>query len=193
MEEKEDVSKENVQIQLYLPSSAFRSEFKKIQNGGKNMKGNHPKRRRDKYNPYQIYEKEGNFYISFRDGQRAFQEFQIDEQLYRAFNEFELEDLSYLNEWDRHLEQSEVYEPTLSKRALHQPEDLEETVLKKIWRERLHKAIEELPEIQKRRIVLYYFDCLTYEQIARKEGCTKRAVKSSIDHAKEKMKKFFEI
>lgn len=157
------------------------------------MKGNYPKRRRDKYNPYQIYKEEGGFHILFKDGQGTLQELEIDERLYKAFNEFELEDLSYLNEWDRHLEQSEVYESTLSRRAFYQPEDLEETVLKRIWIERLHKAIEELPEIQKRRLVLYYFDCLTYEQIARKEGCTKRAVKSSIDYAKEKIKKFFEI
>lgn len=156
------------------------------------MKGNHPKRRRDKDNPYQIYEIDGVFHISFKDGQGILQEFEIDEQLYRTFDEFELEDLSWLNEWDRHLEHSEVYEPTLSGRALHKPEDIEETVIKKIWIDWLHKAIDKLPEIQKRRLILYYFDCLTYEQIARKEGCTKRAVKSSIDYAKEKIKKIFE-
>ena len=33
------------------------------------MEGNHPKRRKDKYNPYTIYEKDGRFYVSFKDGQ----------------------------------------------------------------------------------------------------------------------------
>lgn len=32
------------------------------------MNGNHPKRRRDKYNPYHIYELEGHYYISFQTG-----------------------------------------------------------------------------------------------------------------------------
>lgn len=33
------------------------------------MEGNHPKRRKDKYNPYTIFEKGGDYYISFKDGQ----------------------------------------------------------------------------------------------------------------------------
>ena len=55
----------------------------------------------------------------------------------------------------------------------------------------LHRAISELPEIQKRRLILYYFQGLTYEQIAEMESCTKRAVKFSVDIAVEKLKKFF--
>ncbi len=34
------------------------------------MKGNHPKRRKDKYNPYNIFEMNGKYYIEFIDGQR---------------------------------------------------------------------------------------------------------------------------
>ena len=45
--------------------------------------------------------------------------------------------------------------------------------------------------IQKRRLILYYFQGLTYEQIAEMESCTKRAVKFSVDIAVEKLKKFF--
>jgi|GEM_PF-5029548 len=55
----------------------------------------------------------------------------------------------------------------------------------------LHRAISVLPEIQKRRLILYYFQGLTFEQIAGMEGCTKRAVKFSVDIAVEKLKKFF--
>ena len=53
------------------------------------------------------------------------------------------------------------------------------------------RAISGLPEIQKRRLILYYFQGLTYERIAEMEGCTKRAVKFSVDIAVEKLKKFF--
>ena len=35
--------------------------------------------------------------------------------------------------------------------------------------EQLHKAIVNLPEFQRRRIVQYYFEGLTYQQIARKD------------------------
>lgn len=53
---------------------------------------------------------------------------------------------------------------------------------------KLHKAIAELPEIQRRRLILYYFGELTYEQIAEIERCTKRAVKFSVDIAIGKLK-----
>ena len=55
--------------------------------------------------------------------------------------------------------------------------------------ELLHRAIAKLPEIQRRRLLLYFFGELTYGQIAELEGCTKRAVKFSVDIAIEKLKK----
>ncbi len=30
------------------------------------MEGNRPKRRKDKYNPYTIFEKDGQYYVSFK-------------------------------------------------------------------------------------------------------------------------------
>ncbi len=79
-------------------------------------------------------------------------EFEISEPLYRAFDSFELEDLSYLNVWDCHLEQSEIDEETLNRRAVRIPPGVEETVLDKLLAEQLHRAIRQLPEKQKRRL-----------------------------------------
>ncbi|MCI8710053.1 MAG: sigma-70 family RNA polymerase sigma factor [Dorea sp.] len=121
------------------------------------------------------------------------QEFEIDEPLYKVFDKFELEDLSYMHEWERHLEQSELYESTLNKRAFYQLEDLEETVLKKIRNEQLHKAVNELPEPYKRRVLLYYFFDMTLEQIAQNEKRSKAAIKYSIDKALEYLKKIEKI
>ncbi|MGN0423160.1 MAG: hypothetical protein ACI4EY_10575 [Lachnospiraceae bacterium] len=86
------------------------------------MKGKHPKRRRDKYNPYYIGEKDGKYYIAFKDSQGEAYEAEIDRMLYEAFDRFELDDLSYLNVWDRHMEQSDVWEVTLDKKAIKQQE-----------------------------------------------------------------------
>ena len=33
------------------------------------MEGKHPKRKRDNYNPYYIYEKDGQAFIAFEDGE----------------------------------------------------------------------------------------------------------------------------
>ena len=155
------------------------------------MKGNHPKRRRDKYNPYRICEMKGRFYVSFKDGQGVLHEFEISELLYRAFDSFELEDLSYLNVWDRHLEQSEIYEETLNRRAVRMPPDVEKIVLDRLLVEQLHGAIRELPQKQKRRLVLHYFDGMTFQEIADRERCSVRAVEYSVHNAIQSLKKFF--
>ncbi len=154
--------------------------------------GNHPKRRKDKYNPYTIYEKGGHYYISFKDGQGILHKFEIGRTLYDAFDSFELDDLVYLNVVDRHIEQSEVWETTLNVRAVDKPEGMEEIVFRKIQAEKLHKAINELPEKQKRRLILHYFQELTYVEIAEREKCSTRAVEYSIHGAIQNLKKFLE-
>lgn len=53
--------------------------------------GEHPKRRKDKYNPYRISENDGRYYILFKDGQEQINELEISRELYEAFNTFELE------------------------------------------------------------------------------------------------------
>ena len=118
-------------------------------------------------------------------------ELQITKELFEVLNRFELDDLSVLNEWDRHIEHFEQTEQSLNRRAFSKEESVEETVLRSIEYERLHRAITQLPETQRRRLILYYFEGLTYEQIARMEGCTIMPVKRSIDSAIKKLKLFF--
>lgn len=150
-----------------------------------------PKRRKDKYNPYTLSQNEDKHYLSFRDGQGILRELQITKELFEVLNRFELDDLSVLNEWDRHIEHFEQTEQSLNRRAFSKEESVEETVLRSIEYERLHRAITQLPETQRRRLILYYFEGLTYEQIARMEGCTIMPVKRSIDSAIKKLKLFF--
>lgn len=157
------------------------------------MKEKHPNRKKDKYNPYTLMIIDGKYYISFKDGRGVIQDIEIDQVLYELFNRFELEDISYLNRVSRHIEHSELTEASLNNRAFYKAESLEETVSRSIEYELLHKAISKLPEIQRRRLLLYFFGEMTYEQIAKMEGCTKRAVKFSVDIAIEKLKKDFGI
>ena len=51
----------------------------------------------------------------------------------------------------------------------------------------------KLTDVQKRRFCLHFFQGLSTRQIAKLEGCTKRAVKFSVDIAVEKLKKNFKI
>lgn len=154
--------------------------------------GEHPKRRRDKYNPYNIYEIDGTYFVSFKDGQGAMNRYEITREVYEAFNSFELEDLSYLNVWDRHIEQSDLWEPTLHERAVEAQESVEDIVIRNLQNEKVHRAIGMLPKVQKRRIKMYFFDGMTYEEIAAREKCKHPAVVKSVKAALDKLKNILE-
>lgn len=77
------------------------------------MDGNHPKRKKDKQNPYTLAVRENGYFLSFKNGQGVQHDIELDEQLYSLFNSFELEDISYLNEISRHYEHSELTEQFL--------------------------------------------------------------------------------
>ena len=123
----------------------------------------HPNRKKDKYNPYTLTITEGHYYLSFKDGRGNQQNIEIDEMLYQTFDRFELEDISHLKRVSRHIEHSELTEETLNDRAFYKPERIEDIVSESIEYEQLHRAVSELPEVQRRRLKLYFFGELTYE------------------------------
>lgn len=154
-----------------------------------------PKRRRDEENPYEIYTAGINtahprFYLFFKDCDGVKRWMEIDKTLFDAFDEFELDDLSFFNEVGRHYEKSDVTEATLNKRAVKPQESVEETVSQRIEVDKLHQAIAQLPEKQRRRLVLYYLGEFTYEQIAEMERCKHPAIIKSISSALKKLKNF---
>lgn len=145
----------------------------------------HQKRKKDQLNNYELIRNENGYYLSFIDGQSVRQTICIDIELYNLFNSFELEDISYMNVVSRHYEHSKLTPQTLHERTFCNESSIEDDAIKNIQYKELYKAISKLPEIQKRRLELYYFRGLTYEQIANLEHCTKRAVKFSVDIAKK--------
>lgn len=146
------------------------------------------KRRKDKYNPYSLYERGEVKYLSFIDVNGCHHEFEVSQELYDLFNEFELIDLSYLNVWDRHIEHSVIWENNLCERAIIEIKSVDELVIEKIQKDDLHRAISRLSEIQRRRVILHFFEGLTYAQIAIQEQCSKVAVKYTIDNALRQLK-----
>ena len=54
------------------------------------------------------------------------------------------------------------------------------------------KKLKDLPEIQKRRIIMYFFEGMTYEEIATIEECKHPAVVKSVKAALEKLKNILE-
>ena len=152
-----------------------------------------PKRRKNKDNPYELFTtglgtSQPRYYLAFVDSTGIEQCLEIDKVLFDVFDRFELDDISFMNEVDNHYEHSEQTEISLNRRAAYPRESVEETVSRRVEAEALHKAIALLPEIQRHRLVLYYFGDFTYQQIAEMEGCTISPVKRSIDAAIEKLK-----
>ena len=149
-----------------------------------------PKRRRDKYNPYTIYSvgaetDEPHFYVTFADttGKKVCTE--ISKEIFDLLNQFELEDLSYLNEIDRHyayLDQTELESHMNSLSLSPLPKDMFEY-------DDLYAAINKLPKKQRERLTLYYLHNLTLEKIAKLEGVSFQTISKSIDLAIKKLSK----
>ena len=151
-----------------------------------------PKRKRDKYNPYKIiFEQETEtYFLQFCDSRKIMQCIKISQEIYEIFNKFELEDISQMHKIDKHIEQSELYDETIYKRACNVDITLEEIVENKILNQKLYDAINSLNSIQKRRIIMYYFENKTLREIADIEGCSYVSIKNSIDIAIKKLKIF---
>ena len=145
----------------------------------------------DNTNPYTIRfeERDGSkrYFVAFTDGQGNFQETEVSKAVYTEFCHFIKRERNLRRSDERHLEQSELTEETLCRRAVHKPKPVDEAVSDTIRMERLNRAIMELPEIQRRRFMLHFDLGLTYEQIGAMEGCTKMPIKRSIDRAIEKI------
>ena len=149
-----------------------------------------PKRRKYRDNPYTLnYIEEKNIYmVSFKDVKGHLQKIEISEEVYKAFDKFELEDIKELNEYDRHIEHSELFENNLEIRAKDKPISLEDEIIRKSTFDELKKAINKLPDIQKRRIVKYYFEDKTQKEIAEEEMVDIRAIQYSLNIALKKLK-----
>lgn len=155
------------------------------------METRRPKRRKMRDNPYVLlYDNEKNLYrISFKDSNGIIQNVNVNKEVYDQFDKFELEDLSWLNEYDNHIEHSEIYDNNLYHRSVNKSETLEFIIEKNFELKEILDIINKLPVIQKRRLKKYYFENKTYEKIAKEEKCTKRAIKFSIDIAIDKISK----
>ncbi len=147
-----------------------------------------PKRRKYKDNPYEIKVINKKYFINFKDSNNKNQNIQISSQIFEIFNDSELHDLSELNEYDRHIEHSEVFDITLYHKTTFESYSLEQEVEDKLFNQELKKCIEILSEVQKRRIIKYYFEDKNEYEIAKEEATTHQAVNKTLKLAREKLK-----
>lgn len=141
---------------------------------------------------YVVYINDENKYIAvFKDYENNIKEVEISNTIKNALIQEKREEKKQQNEFDRHIEHSEIYENKLPFRVMDKPISLEEDFENKFINKKLKDAISSLSETQKRRIYMYYFEKLTQQEIADKEGISLRAVQYTLNHALEELKKFF--
>ena len=143
-------------------------------------------------NPYtlrtEVVEGIMHYFVSFKDGQAILRETEVSRPVYLEFERFKKQERNLRRSDERHLEQFELSDGAINSRELHTQKSVEEVFFDYQRDEWLRKAIAELPEIQRRRFVLYHEFGLTYKQIAEIDGCSTVSAFRSVSRAEEKIR-----
>ncbi len=144
---------------------------------------------------YIVYTNDEKKYIAiFKNYEKNIQEIEISNTIMEFFINEKRKEKKQRNEFDRHIEHSEIYENNLQSRLIDKSISLEDEFTNKQIYNELKDAINCLTDVQKRRIQMYYFENKTLKEIAEIEGCSIMSVKDSLDLAihnlEKKLKKF---
>ena len=137
-------------------------------------------------------EGETSYFISFTDGRGEFYDLEVSETFYIEFRQMERKNRNLQQSDWRHQEASDLWDETLYKRAFRVPKSVEELIFDAEQRELLRKAISALPEIQRRRFLLYHEYDFNYRQIGEMEHCRPQSIMHSVTRAREKIKAVIE-
>ena len=114
------------------------------------------------------------------------------EKLQSVFRESWKNDMKYIMREIRHGDMDGYVEGNTEKLIKNYDNNSVECEFnKKENRFRLKQAMKQLNENQKRRVCLYYFQGLTYREIAEIEGVSDKSVRESVSGAIKKIKKYF--
>ncbi|MBR3162121.1 MAG: hypothetical protein IKF19_05265 [Bacilli bacterium] len=147
-----------------------------------------PSRRKFKDNPYRLesIERKEIYIINFTDNKGIKHSIQVDKKIFDLFDESEKYENAKFFEYYKYYNHKNININNIRNKS-----SVEDHVLNKISIDELRKSLNFLPEIQKSRIIKYFFENKTYEEIGNEEGCSKMAVKYSIDIALQKLSKKF--
>ena len=70
--------------------------------------------------------------VEFADNKKVIHKLEIAEEVYKAFDKFELEDISKIHKYRSHIEHSEFYEEALNKKMMNKPFSIEEEIEEKL-------------------------------------------------------------
>ena len=147
-----------------------------------------PIRRKFRDNPYKLesIETKEIYIINFMDIKGEIHSVQVDKKVFDVFDESERYENARIYEYATKRVKSEIKIENVK-----DPFSLEDDLINRLTIKELKDLINELPDNQKRRIIKYYFEDKTYEEISKEENCSKVAVKYSIDNAIKNISKKF--
>ena len=124
------------------------------------------------------------YYATFRDGMGILRTTPVSYEVAKAISvEFVRKEETLKKQSQRHIDYWGMVDEISDNRS-----NLEETVMSSILQKELEAIIESLSEKQKRRFNLYYFQKLTYREIAKQENCDEKAIRDSVLLAKRNIK-----
>ena len=147
-----------------------------------------PKKRKYKDNLYTLSTIDNHYYILFRDSSNIPRIVEVKKEIYDIFNQFELDDLKELNEYDRHIEHFELPDESIYKKVLNNEDGIDDLIIRNSTYDELINAINKLSNTQ-RRIKMYYFDELDLKTIASIEHTSFQMISKSIKQAINNLKK----
>ena len=137
-------------------------------------------------------ENENKYYISFVDSVKQECRIEINKEIFDTYMKSKKAYIKIKNENSRHLEQSQLTEIDIYKRAFNETENVEEKVIKNIEKENLNEALKMLTDAQLRRIDLHIINEFTIRDVARLEKVQKKQIQKSLELGIKKIKKFFQ-
>lgn len=149
-----------------------------------------PIRRKFNDNPYilESIEKENKYIIKFNNSNGNHLVI-VKKEIFDVFDDQEKYENRKLTEQSRHIEYIELSDNEINARSINKENSIEQIIISKIENENLQKAIQQLPENQKRRLKKYYFDGKTQQQIADEENVNIRAIQYNLQSALNNLKK----
>ena len=142
----------------------------------------------DNTNPYEVF---CRYYAAFFNFKGELQEVEIEETVFLAFKQFVKTERNLRRSDERHEEYLEQTEDEVTYKMNKEQKSVEEVICERELEEEVNAAIDTLPDVQRRRLLLYHKYGLTYAQIAEVERCSHPAIIKSVKEGLKKIKKFF--
>jgi RNA polymerase sigma-70 factor (ECF subfamily) len=116
---------------------------------------------------------------------------EVTDELIECFEDFRKKKNNQSKSDKRHIDYKSVENAENEAIIIYSKKSIEEIIFEDERKEQTHLALSSLTVIQRRRVMLYYFDDLTLEAIAKLENVHVTKIHKSIKQAEKNIAKYF--